>query len=278
MVRRDEGFFSAKDNLQLFWETVRPDGDPTAWVGVIHGYGDHVGRYQAPMNALANAGFGVSGFDYRGHGKSEGRRGHLERFGDVVEDLVRFHERLRTDANGKKIFLLGHSHGGLMLLSYLLRKPEGVAGAILSSPYLALKLKPAKIKTVSAGLLSRLWPWMPIGTGIAMDALSRDEAWQRETANDALYGTKATPRWFVESGAAQASVLKAGAQITLPAYFFLGSEDGIAAAEVTRKYFESLASHDKQYKEYPGMRHETLNEVGKEEVWRDIARWISAHL
>ena len=79
MGRHDEGFFSARDNLRLFWETDLPDGPPRAHLGVVHGYADHCGRYRATIDALVGRGFAVHAFDYRGHGQADGRRGHCDR-------------------------------------------------------------------------------------------------------------------------------------------------------------------------------------------------------
>src|SRR5690349_19870755 len=116
-VRHDEGFFSARDHLRLFWSSDVPDA-PKAWVGVVHGYGDHSGRYRGPSGHLASEGFGVMAFDYRGHGQADGRRMYCERFEDFVADLQAFWERLRQAAGDGKVFLLMHSHGALMGLRW----------------------------------------------------------------------------------------------------------------------------------------------------------------
>jgi alpha-beta hydrolase superfamily lysophospholipase len=122
-------------------------------------------------------------------------------------------------------------------------------------------------------------PWMPIKTEIALKDLSRDEALQRVTGEDPLYLRIVTPRWFNESNRTQDEVLAgAGAAVTWPTYLFAGAEDPIASTPTARAFFDAVAARDKEIKIYPGMRHECLNELGKEEVWRDVARWISAHL
>ena len=72
MPRRDEGFFASKDGTRLFWRQETTDAEPKAWLGVVHGYGDHCGRYQKPIEAFVKDGFGVLTFDYRGHGKADG--------------------------------------------------------------------------------------------------------------------------------------------------------------------------------------------------------------
>jgi alpha-beta hydrolase superfamily lysophospholipase len=145
MIRHDEGFFSAKDNLRLFWESDVPDS-PKAHVAIVHGYGDHSGRYRQPIEFLAKEGFAAHAFDYRGHGQSDGRRAHCDHFGQYLEDVELFWDRVRKTAGGKKVFLLAHSHGGLIAVHWLMKKPAGLAGVVLSSPYLKLALKPPAMK------------------------------------------------------------------------------------------------------------------------------------
>src|SRR5688572_22887681 len=113
MATHQEGFFSAKDNLRLFWESDVPDA-PKAVVGVVHGYADHCGRFRGVIDYLVAAGFAVHAFDYRGHGQSGGRRGHVDHFDQYLDDLALFWNRVVAAAEGRKTVLLAHSHGGLI--------------------------------------------------------------------------------------------------------------------------------------------------------------------
>lgn len=277
MARRDEGFFSARDNTRLHWQSVLPDTEPTCFVGVVHGYGDHSGRYRRFIDFLAGEGIGVMAFDYRGHGKADGRRGDCAKWTDFVDDLEVFWARLRGMAQGKPTFLLAHSHGGLMAVHWALKHPEGIKGLLLSSPYLKLALDPPALKVFAAKAVGLLIPWMPVPTDISFDQLSRDPEWQKETEADPLYGRKATPRWFVQSTQAQADLAGKGRELTLPLFVTVGSADPIASPAATRAFFDTVGSSDKTFDEREGMRHEVLCEVGKEALWADISRWISAH-
>ena len=277
MARRDEGFFSARDNTRLYWQSVLPDTEPSCFIGVVHGYGDHSGRYRRFIDYLAGEGVGVMAFDYRGHGKADGRRGYCAKWPDFVDDLEVFWARVRGSAQGKPTFLLAHSHGGLMALHWALKKPEGVKGLVLTAPYLKLALDPPAMKIFAAKAVGLLIPWMPVPTDIAFDQLSRDPEWQKETEADPLYGRKATPRWFVQSTAAQAALAGKGRELTLPILVSCGSADPIASTGATRAFFETIGSTDKTYDEREGMRHEVLCELGKEALWGEISRWISAH-
>lgn len=280
-VRHDEGFFSARDNLRLFWASDVPDA-PKAWVGVVHGYADHCGRYKGPIGHLAQEGMACLAFDYRGHGQADGKRAYCEKFDDFVADLEVFWERLRSAAGDKKVFLLMHSNGALIGLQWALARgklPEGLSGWVLSAPYLKLAMRPPVTKVLGAKLVGKVVPWMPIKTELSSEDLSHDQEWQRSTDRDPLYLKIVTPRWFNEANRVQVEVAaKAGPLVTWPTFMFCGAEDGVASTQASRAFFDTLAAKDKQFKEYPGMRHECMNEVGKEEVWRDVAGWISGHL
>ncbi len=277
MARRDEGFFSARDNTRLYWQSLLPDKEPTCFVGVVHGYGDHSGRYRRFVEFLASEGIGTMSFDYRGHGKADGRRGFCNKWSEYIDDLEVFWARLRGIAQGKPTFLLAHSHGGLMAVHWALKKPEGIKGLILTSPYLKLALDPPALKILGAKAAGLVVPWLPVPTGIEYEQLSRDPEWQKETKEDPLYGTKATPRWFTTSTQAQAALAGRGRELTLPIYVAPGGDDPIASTAACKAFFDTIGSTDKTYDERPGMRHEVLCETGKEALWADISRWISAH-
>lgn len=278
MARFDEGFFTGKDGLRLYWMSEQPE-QPRAHVAVVHGYGDHIGRYRTTFDALTAQGFAVHGFDYRGHGRADGRRGFCNSWPDYLDDLEGFWERVRSAANGRKVFVLAHSHGGLMTVHLLGRGGlQGVSGLVLSAPYFKLAITPPALKLVAAKAVGRVLPWMPIKTELTPKDLSRDEAVQQAVRQDPLYNQIVTPRWFIESTQAQGRVMTLASEVKVPLFLLSGAEDGVASVETGRAFFEAVGSKDKQYKVYPGMRHEPLNELGKEEVQRDISNWISAHL
>jgi lysophospholipase len=277
MARHDEGFFSAKDNLRLFWESDVPDA-PKAHVALVHGYAEHCGRYRPVIDMLVREGFAVHAFDYRGHGQADGRRGHCDSFGEFLDDLELFWGRVRKAAEGKKTFVLAHSHGGLMAVHWQKTRPQGLTGMVLSSPYLKLALKPPGITVLAAKLVGSIVPWTPFKNVLKPEQLTRDPEAQKLVAKDPLYNQVVTPRWFNESNKAQEEALKLGPTFTVPVYFFCGANDPIASSETTRRFFETVGSSDKKLKEYPDRVHECMNDIGKEEVWKDISGWISAHL
>lgn len=278
MRRHDEGYFSARDNTRLFWRFDAPEGEAKAHVAIVHGYGDHAGRYERVIEALNAAGLAVHAFDYRGHGRADGPRAHAAVWSHFVDDLAVFLDRVKRESGGRKLFILAHSHGALMSVHQLHRDSSGISGAILSSPYLKLAITPPLSKLILSKVASRVAPSLKIPSELTVEHLSCDLDWQAETRRDPLYNTVVTPGWFVGSNKAQLEAMTFAPALTVPTFIFCGEKDAVAAPEAARTFFEALGAPDKKFREYPGMRHECLNEVGRAEVYEDIIGWISARL
>jgi len=283
MNHHQEGQLSAPDGTRLWFERDVPGG-ARAHIVLVHGYGDHLGRYRAFRDAMLAENLAVHAYDTRGHGRSGGRRGGVGTFSEYTDELGVFVASVHAQSGGRPLFVVAHSHGGLITLAWLggqgadVARRFGLHGLVLSAPYLGLALTPPAWKTAPAVLLSRLAPWLPIPTGLASSDLSRDSAWQRSTDEDSLYGRKATPRWFTEHTRVQREVLASGAGLQIPVLLMLPGEDRVASAAVSRRWFETLTTPDRRLREWPSMRHEIFNEIDKEEVYAETCRWISEHL
>ncbi|HEY3358723.1 MAG TPA: alpha/beta hydrolase [Polyangia bacterium] len=269
----DRGFFPARDGLQLYHETWPGRAPVRATVAILHGYGDHSGRFQNPINVLTGHGFDVCAFDYRGHGQAGGRRGHVDRFGEYLDDLGRCLEVARRRTDGS-LFILGHSFGGLIAVRYLLEHQQGAKGVILSSPFIGLSLKVPAYKAAIARALSRYVPRLTMKNGVNPALLSRDPGVAAAYARDHFVHHVATARWFTETLAAQDRALADAARLTLPLLMLLGDADGIAAPERSRTLFERLGSEDKTLNVYAGGYHELMNDTVKERVLTDVVAWL----
>ena len=283
MNHHQEGQLSAPDGTRLWFERDVPDG-ARAHIVLVHGYGDHLGRYRTFRDAMLADRFAVHAYDVRGHGRSEGGRGAVRAFSDYTAELEAFVRSTQALTGGLPLFIFAHSHGALITLRWLAGGGAetalalGLRGLVLSAPYLGLAFTPPAWKTAPAVLLSRLLPEAPFPTGISAEDLSRDPAWQQATDADRLYGRKATPRWFTEHTRAQAEVLASGPRLQIPVLLMLPGEDRIASAAVSRRWFETLTTPDRRLREWPSMRHEIFAELGKEDVYAETSRWISEHL
>jgi lysophospholipase len=276
-IRRDEGSFPSRDGIKLFWVSSMPEG-AKAHVAIVHGYAEHIGRYAHVFDHLNGAGFAAHGFDCRGHGKSGGTRGHVRVFQEYLDDLMLFLERVKIAAGGKRVFLLGHSHGGLISARYALSHPPGLAGLVLTSPYFRLKLQPPAIKLLAARLLGRIMPALPLGNEIRDEDLTRDAEMVARHKVDPLLLKTTTPGWFQASTAAQLEVLAGAPGFTLPLGMFVGAADPIADPAAAREFFDRAGSTDKTFTDYPGALHEVLNETNRAEVLAAISGWLDARV
>jgi alpha-beta hydrolase superfamily lysophospholipase len=270
----DEGYFSTRDGLRLFFQNVGPASVPTGHVALLHGYAEHLGRHVEVTRALAAAGYAVHLVDCRGHGQSGGKRAHVDRFEEYLDDLDVFLDRVRVAAQGRPVFLVAHSHGALIGARYLLDKPNAVRGAVFSSPYFRLKLRVSPLKLLAGRLIARVLPALPMRNELKPEQLTRDRAIQEQTRNDPLYQQIATPRWFAESSEAQETVLRRATEFVSPFLLLAGGADPISDPSVGRSFFDHATSGDKQLKQYDGFLHELFHEPERERVFRDVIGWL----
>lgn len=273
----ESGFFAARDGQQLYQEIWPAAGEARATVLMVHGYGEHCGRYQNPVQALRPRGFELFAFDYRGHGQAGGRRGHVDHFAEYLDDVDRALELARA-RGPRPVFLLGHSLGGLIATRYVIERGKGLAGLVLSSPFLGLKVKLPALKLAVGRQASKWMPRLTLKNDLDLSALSRDRAVCEAYARDRFVHRVATARWFTETSTAQERSLKEAAAITLPVLVYAGDADAIADTDATRAIFARIGSKDKQLKVYPGGYHELMNDTCKHEVLQALGDWLEQHV
>ena len=272
-IQTEEGFFSARDGLRLFWHTAQAAA-PVAHVAFLHGYAEHLGRHAEVTRALALAGYTVHLMDVRGHGQSGGKRAHVDHFDEYLSDTDLFLARVKEKAGGKPVFLAGHSHGGLIAARYLIDHKDAVRGCILASPYFRLKLAVSPLKIFAGRLVDRILPSLPMKNELKAEQLTRDVAIQNATKADPLYQQIATPRWFTESSKAQETVLRRATEFVTPFLLIFGGADGIADPAAGKEFFDSSTSKDKQHKQYDGLLHELFHEPERDLVFKDVTGWL----
>ncbi|RLE27230.1 alpha/beta hydrolase [Candidatus Acetothermia bacterium] len=250
-----------------FWAPERAKGT----LAIVHGYGEHSGRYRDFSAWLAGRGWRVVACDLPGHGRSPGRRGHIRRFSDY---LAAVEATLAAAGGAAPVFLLGHSLGGLIAASYLELEPRAASGLILSSPFFGLALPVPAWKRALAGMLSRLWPAASLPSRIRPEDLSHDPKVVEAYRRDPLVHRVATARWFSEVLAAQAAALRDAPKLQVPVLIVQGEEDRLAQVAATRAFAAACGSPDLTLKLYGGLYHETLNELGRERVWGDVLDWL----
>jgi acylglycerol lipase len=248
---------------------------PRGRLVIVHGYAEHKGRYRALVAELTAAGYDCHLLDLRGHGGSEGRRGHVSRFAEYQDDLHRLVERVRDGSpSGPPLILLGHSLGGLISLDYVLHHPESFAALAVSSPYLAPAFEIPAVKRLLGTLVSPVAPTLAVESGLSAESLSHDPAVVEAYATDPAVFPTVTLGWFREVEGAQAEVFARAGEIRLPLLLLIGGADPVAAPARALALFERLGSPDKRLRVYDGFFHEVFNELERERAVRDLLAWL----
>ena len=270
-------FFQSRDGTQLHERAWPAQGQPHAVVVIVHGYGEHIGRYDATARALGDAGFTVRGFDLRGHGQSGGVRGHCKKFGEYLEDVDA--EVVRAHGENLPLFLLGHSFGALIASQWALAHPNELQGLALTSPFFGLALAVPGAKVLAGKVASKIYPSLALPSGLKGVDVSRDPEIQALYDSDPLNNKNATARWFTEASAAQVDLEARAPQLTLPLLMIAGGADGIASPKQAKVVFDRIGSRDKTFHLLDGQRHEVLNELpaDRAKTVQEIAEWLRAH-
>jgi alpha-beta hydrolase superfamily lysophospholipase len=266
----------------LYRRSIVPESNPRATLVVVHGYGDHAGRHAHVMRFLAeHGGIAAHGFDFRGQGRSPGPRGFVRNWEDYLTDLDAFLAQPNI-RSANPLFLLGHSHGALILCAAATRGDGNslgdVTGCILTSPFLRNRMRVPRYKTLLARAINPVLPWLRLRSGLADGMMTSDESMIADTKADPLVTRVATPRWYFGSLAAQRRVNESASKFRLPLLMLLGSLDPVADLTVAERFFAETGSADRQLKTYPGLLHELLRESRRQEVLADILSWLSARV
>ncbi len=269
----------ASDGLILrarLWTRARPRGI----LIVAHGLGEHGGCYAHVAEALGPAlDLDILAFDFRGHGRSPGRRGSLRRFDELTDDLRGALLWARSRSPDRPRILLGHSYGGLVALSTLaVDGDSGLAGLVLSNPALKLAGRVARHKLLAGAVLRRCAPALTLGTGIREEGMTRDPSMLARRASDTLRHSRICASIFYGMGETAARVAATADRIRLPTLIILGEADPLIDPAQSRAVFDRLGSADKTLRGYPGMLHEPLSDLDREIVLADLCGWLDERL
>lgn len=244
---------------------------PKAAILLVHGIGEHSGRYEHIGRFFAEKGYDVEAFDNRGFGESGGPRGHVDSFSDYLDDIG---ERLEARrALGVPTVLFGHSLGGLMSASYLTESRDQPDLAVLSSP--AISAEVPMWQRVAAPILGRVSPKLFVPSDIDGAALTRDVEVQQAYTDDPLRVGGATAGLGFETFQTMRKVGESLHRLDTPTYVFHGDEDPIVPIGVSRPLADLPGV---TYRVWPGLRHECMNEPEQNEVMAGIDEWLTNQL
>lgn len=279
-MKHTEGRFTGRKGLSLYYQCWLPATDPKAILLVVHGWAEHSGRYTNLVNYFVPEGYAICAFDLRGHGKSEGRRGYVERFSDYLDDLKTFFDIVKSEHGDTKIFLVGHSMGAIIATAYTVTvsHQQELAGLIVSG----VGVKPGSSLSSAliplARILSLLLPRLGIMV-LDASAISQDKAVVDAYVNDPLvYRGKITCRFGAEMLATLRKLPSEMPESNLPILIMHGTADRLCDPEGSRILYERANSRDKTLKLYEGFYHEIFNEPGHKQVLADMEAWLAARI
>ncbi|MCX7678197.1 MAG: lysophospholipase [Spirochaetes bacterium] len=274
----ETGTIIGKGGIELFfqrWIAL----NPAAALVVVHGLGEHSGRYGNLINWLDGKRISIYALDHRGHGRSAGKRGHVDSFYDYVIDLSFFVESIKGEFPTVPIFLLGHSMGAIIAVLYALRHKGSIHGLILSSPAFTPIAEATPAELMVASFLSKYFPTMSISNKINANYLSHHRETVAEYQNDPLVHDRISIRWYTEFVKSAQECLTRANELTIPILIFHGIDDRIVDFSGSIQFFDSVSSLDKTKLLFEGLYHETMNEVEheREKVLAAISKWILTH-
>jgi len=273
---QEVGAVGAADGVTLAVRSARVGMPVRADVVLVHGLGEHSGRYGHVASVLADRGMRMRAWDLRGHGRSGGARGDALRYEALVDDLAKVVEHFTTP--GRPWFLLAHSFGGQVALRFLEERQPACAGAVIAAPWLRLAFNPPWWKLALARAALRVWPGFVQQTGNRWERLSRDTAHLASLPDLDLVHHRISARLYFAMRAEGEAVLADAARLRVPLLLLHGEDDPITCHRATTELCERAGSADKTLRLYPGVRHEIHNDFGRERVLTEIADWLEARL
>jgi alpha-beta hydrolase superfamily lysophospholipase len=251
--------------------------EPERALVVTHGFAEHSGRYESFGSWFGCRGCAVHAYDLQGHGLSAGRRGHVERFDDFLDDLGFFLDAVRLEHPGLPRFLVGHSMGGLIVAAFARERAPDVAGIITSGAALVLSPKVSPGKLMMTRLAARILPRLAVDAGLDVHGLSRDPEVVRRYLEDPLVDTTITARLAAEMTDARERMAAGGADIAVPMLLLHGADDPLCLPEGSERFFASQPDRrvsGSAVRVYPDLRHEIFNEPEREKVFTDVLEWM----
>jgi alpha-beta hydrolase superfamily lysophospholipase len=265
----------------LYAEWFAPTADARGLAVIVHGYAEHCGRYREVANVLAAGGWATLSFDVRGHGQSTGKRGHITRFTEYIDDLDAAWAAAKGAATASKLptdrrVIVAHSNGSLITLRAMtdaFRKVD-VAAAVVASPFLGLRLPVSGARKMLARVASKIAPAFAQANQLRVEDLTKDTAKQAERAADKLCHSVATARWFTEAMAAQDHVYEYAARVSKPTLWLVGGDDPIADPSRSRAVADRIGK-TATYHHLAGLRHEVFNEVERGDVFATMRDYLA---
>lgn len=271
-----ESSFAGSGGRTIYTRHWLPEGEARDHVVIVHGFGEHIARYDHVAAFLVARGYAVHGLDHQGHGRSEGDRAVIRSFDEADDDIDVLVDRVRRESKLDRIKLIGHSMGGSLALNYALNHQLKLSGLVLSGPAIGGGV------SMLLGIVLKLISAIAPRTGMVQldaEAVSRDPEVVAAYRNDPLVHHGKVPARTANEMMKAIERYKSEAQrLVIPCLLMHGMADTLVPADDARPIFAAIGSPDKTIRVLPGLYHEIFNEPEQDEVLGEVADWLDAHL
>lgn len=270
--------WTTTDGLGLFAKSWQSDTQtPKAVITLVHGMGEHIERYEHVAEVLTNEGYAIVGYDHRGHGKSDGNRGHIPDYDQLMDDVTLALNKTKELFPKLPLFIYGHSMGGGLVANYLIHRQPKVNAAIITAPYFGLTHPQPAIKLALGRLTQNLVPKLSLPTGLNADHISRDPEEVRKYKNDPLVHDKISAKMGISMVDAGAYAVEHANKISVPTLVLHGKGDEITSPKESEKFAKNAGSIV-QIQLFDKLYHEIHNEPEKAMVFKSIIDFLNSHL
>lgn len=274
-MKKTEFSWKGEGGLDIAAAEWRPDA-PRGVIALVHGIGEHYGRYEHMIAWYGAKGLATVAFDLPGHGRSKGKRGHSS-YAAIAAEIDRLVEEARKRFPGLPVILYGHSLGGALSLNWLLLRKPTLAGAVIGSPGLVPATPVPAAKMALARFMAKVAPSFTLPNDLELSGLARDPAVAERYKADPLVHNLISARLGLDLIERGQAIIADARTITLPLLLLQGSADRLVDPKATER-FAAAAGPNVEFKRYEGWYHELHNEPEKEELFKSVLAWIDRRL
>lgn len=263
---------------QMYCSCWRPNSETEAVLFIVHGLGEHSGRYEEMATTFTDQKISVFSFDLPGHGQSEGRRGHAQSLGQLIEDIELALMKCRSLFLDIPIFIFGHSMGGQLAATFIQKaKSKELSGAIISSPWFELTNPPPFWQLKLIRFLEKIAPQFTLSNKIDSQHISSVKEEVEMYEKDELIHDKISFRLFNELFNNGIEMLQKESEVKIPVLVSHGDLDKITLPAASKNYQQKLGSYS-TFISWKGSFHEAHHDHEKEKVIQFYVDWIKKNL